>query len=63
MLSNAKLLKSFWVEAASTPCFLINRSPLVATNKKTPIEVWANTLVVYSDLKIFGCPTYACVDN
>ncbi|KAG8478904.1 hypothetical protein CXB51_028750 [Gossypium anomalum] len=38
MLSNANLLKSFWAEAASTACFLINRSPSVAIEKKTPQE-------------------------
>ncbi|KAG8501095.1 hypothetical protein CXB51_003175 [Gossypium anomalum] len=38
MLSNVNLLKSFWAEAASTACFLINRSPSVAIEKKTPQE-------------------------
>ncbi|KAG8490339.1 hypothetical protein CXB51_015583 [Gossypium anomalum] len=38
MLSNANLPKSFWAEAASTACFLINRSPSVAIEKKTPQE-------------------------
>ncbi|KAG8477716.1 hypothetical protein CXB51_027660 [Gossypium anomalum] len=39
MLSNANLPKSFWAEAASTACFLINRSLSVAIEKKTPQEV------------------------
>ena len=30
MLSNVGLPKSFWVEVASTTCFLINRSPSTA---------------------------------
>ncbi|KAG8503208.1 hypothetical protein CXB51_001211 [Gossypium anomalum] len=34
MLSNANLPKSFWVEAASTACSLINRSPSPATEKR-----------------------------
>ncbi|KAG8500695.1 hypothetical protein CXB51_002843 [Gossypium anomalum] len=63
MLSNANLPKSFWVEAASTACFLINRSPSVAIEKKTPQEVWSGNPANYSDLKIFGCPAYAHVDN
>ena len=46
MLSNSKLLKSFWVGAASTTYFLINRSPLVSIDKKTPIEVWYDTPAV-----------------
>ncbi|KAG8486777.1 hypothetical protein CXB51_020123 [Gossypium anomalum] len=56
---NANLPKSFWVEAASTACFLINRSPSVAIEKKTPQEVWSGNPANYSDLKIFGCPAYA----
>ncbi|KAG8502990.1 hypothetical protein CXB51_000989 [Gossypium anomalum] len=39
MLSNANLSKLFWAKAASTACFLINRSPPVAIEKKTPQEV------------------------
>ncbi|RVW27547.1 hypothetical protein CK203_097505 [Vitis vinifera] len=34
MLSNVDLPKSFWVEAASTACFLINHSPSTAIDKK-----------------------------
>ncbi|KAG8481838.1 hypothetical protein CXB51_027155 [Gossypium anomalum] len=63
MLSNANLPKSFWAEVASTACFLINRSPSVAIEKKTPQEVWSGNPANYSDLKIFGCPAYAHVDN
>ncbi|KAG8489014.1 hypothetical protein CXB51_016944 [Gossypium anomalum] len=36
ILSNANLPKSFWAEAAFTTCFLINRSPSIAIEKKTP---------------------------
>ncbi|KAG8496510.1 hypothetical protein CXB51_008987 [Gossypium anomalum] len=63
MLSNANLPKSFWAEAAFTVCFLINRSPSVAIEKKTPQEVWSGNPANYSDLKIFWCPAYANVDN
>ncbi|KAG8473168.1 hypothetical protein CXB51_035114 [Gossypium anomalum] len=63
MLSNVNLPKSFWAEAASTACFLINRSPSVAIEKKTTQEVWFDNPANYSDLKIFGCPAYAHVDN
>ncbi|KAG8491363.1 hypothetical protein CXB51_014484 [Gossypium anomalum] len=63
MLSNANLLKSFWAEAASTACFLINQSPSVAIEKKTPQEVRSSNPANYFDLKIFGCPAYAHVNN
>ena len=32
-------------------------------DKKTLEEVWSSTPPNYSDLRIFGCPTYAHVDN
>ena len=42
---------------------MINRSPFIAIKKKTPQEAWSNSLATYSNLKIFGCLTYAHVDN
>ena len=63
MLSNAQFPKSFWAETSSTACYLINRSPSISIEKKTPQEVWSGSLATYSDLKIFRCPTYAHVDN
>ena len=63
MLSNSKMPKSFWAEAASTACYIINRSPSVALERKTPMEVWNGSPVNYTNLKIFGCPAYARVDN
>ncbi|KAF3612386.1 hypothetical protein FXO38_36869 [Capsicum annuum] len=63
MLSNAGLPKFFWAEGASTAFLLINRSPLVANDKKTPQEVWSSTPSSYFDLRIFGCPVYDHVDN
>ena len=63
MLSHSKLPKSFWAEAASTACFVINRSPSRAIEKKTPIELWSGKPADYTDLKPFGCPAYARVDN
>ena len=63
MLFNAQLTKSFWAEAASTACYLINRSPSVVIEKKTPQEIWSGSSATYSYLKIFGCPVYARADN
>ncbi|KAG8478002.1 hypothetical protein CXB51_027809 [Gossypium anomalum] len=63
MLSNTDLQKSFWPEVTSTACFLINRSLSVAIEKKTLQEIWSGDPANYSDLKIFGYPAYAHVDN
>ena len=42
---------------------MINRSPSVTIEKKTPQEVWSSSPATYSDLNIFGCLAYAHVDN
>ena len=63
MLSNAQFPKSFWVEVVFTACSLINRSPSVSIEKKTPQEIWFGSLATNSNLKIFGCPAYAHVDD
>ncbi|KAG8481237.1 hypothetical protein CXB51_026062 [Gossypium anomalum] len=43
--------------------FLINRSPSVAIEKKTPQEVWSGNPANYSDLKIFGCPAKVVISR
>src|SRR5581483_3278726 len=63
MLSNSKMPKLLWAEAASTACYIINQSPSVVLDKKTPVEVWNGSPADYTNLKIFGCPAYARVDN
>ena len=63
MLSNSRLSKTFWAEAIYMACFLVNRSPSFAINKKSLEKLWSGTPANYSDLKIFGCPTFVHVDN
>jgi hypothetical protein len=63
MLSNAGMSRRFSAEAASTACYLINRSPSIPLDKKTPIEVRSDTPADYSQLRVFGCTGYAHVDN
>ncbi|WVZ74347.1 hypothetical protein U9M48_022542 [Paspalum notatum var. saurae] len=59
MLSNAGLNRRFWAEAASIACYLINRSPRIAIDKKTPIEslelLSASFLVIKLVLKVINC--------
>jgi transposase InsO family protein len=63
MLSNANTGRQFWADAANTACYLVKRSPFIAIEKKTPMEVWSGTPSDYSQLKVFGCTAYAHVDN
>ena len=63
MLSNASLPKKFWAKAVDMAYYLVNRSPTTMIDLKTPIEVWSSTLADYSNLRIFGCLTYAHIDD
>lgn len=65
MLSNAGLWhrREFWAEAVSTACYLVNRSPHSALDFKVPEEIWSGNPVDYSNLRIFGCPAYAHVND
>ena len=48
-----------WEEIVSTTSYLINQSPSMEINCKIPKEVWIGHPCDYSNLKIFGCETYA----
>ncbi|KAK3031457.1 hypothetical protein RJ639_036517 [Escallonia herrerae] len=63
MLSNVRLLKEFWIEAINTTTYLINRSPSTAIDCKAPKEIWSGKHVNYENLRIFGCPAYAHVND
>ena len=52
MLSHSTLGKEFWAEAASTACYLINRSPNRSLDCKIPEEVWSGNPVDYSNFRI-----------
>ena len=55
--------RRFWAEGASTACYLINHSPSIAIDKKTPIEVWSGSPADYSQLRVFCYTAYVHVDN
>lgn len=63
MLSNAGIKRKFLAEAVTTACHLVNLSPSMAIECKTPHEVWFGTPTNYSGLHIFGCPAYAHVNE
>lgn len=54
MLSHAKLLKIFWVEAMRTDVCLTNLSPSTSLNGDVPKKVWLGKDVSYDHLKVFG---------
>ncbi|KAL4341068.1 hypothetical protein GQ457_08G007840 [Hibiscus cannabinus] len=48
-------------EAVSVACYLINRSPRASLGGNVAEEVWSGNVVDFSNLRIFGCPTYVHV--
>ena len=58
----ASLPKSFWGDALTFSCFLVNRSPNRKLDGGIPEEVWSEKKVELSHLKIFGCSAYALVE-
>ncbi|KAK3000052.1 hypothetical protein RJ639_022601 [Escallonia herrerae] len=63
MLSNARLSKEYWAEAVNTTAYLVNRSPSTTIDCKTPEKVWFVKHANYENLRIFGCPAYAHVND
>ncbi|KAL0460800.1 UNVERIFIED_CONTAM: Retrovirus-related Pol polyprotein from transposon TNT 1-94 [Sesamum latifolium] len=60
---NAGLPTSFWAEAVSIACYLINRSPRASLGGKVAEEVWTGNPVNFDYLRIFGCPAYVHVPS
>ena len=46
----------------NSTCYLVNRSPSIPINCRTPEEVWCGS-PNYVNLRIFGCPAYAHVNE
>lgn len=55
LLHEKNLPKEFWVEAANTAVFLLNRLPSKALTGKTPFEAWYGFKPKLLNLKNFGC--------
>ncbi|GKA76299.1 retrovirus-related pol polyprotein from transposon TNT 1-94 [Tanacetum coccineum] len=53
-LIQSGLPDSFWAEATVTVAYLISRSPSIALEKKTPMDLWSGHPANYEMLRIFG---------
>ena len=58
ILAQAKLSKTFWVEALIIPTYLINRSPSTPLDEDIPQRLWTGKDVLYRHLKVFSCLAY-----
>ena len=61
MLSNAKLLKEFWVEVVNSTYYLVNISLSIIISCKILEEVWFGSPSNYVNLRIFLLSSlYSC---
>ena len=60
---NAGLAKILWANIVSMACYMINRSPRAALDRKVAEEVWTGNEVDYSSLRVFGCPTFVHIPS
>ena len=58
LLFQSKLLLIYWTNCVSTAVFLINRTPSLLLDKKTPYEKLMHKQPDYSFLRSFGCLCY-----
>lgn len=58
MLRMDKLPKSFWGEAVTAACYLLNRSPSVPLGFDITERAWTGKDASYSHLKVFGCKAF-----
>lgn len=54
MLFDSDLEIAFWVEACATAAHVMNRTPRVRLQQRTPIEMWCGKKPDVSNLRIFG---------
>lgn len=55
MLSTKKIFKTFWPEAVKWTVHVLNQSPTLAVQNKTPKEVWDKFKPLIEYFRIFGC--------
>jgi transposase InsO family protein len=60
MLQDSGLPSRFWAEAASTACYLRNRTP-VGPSGITPEEAYSGKRLYIGHLRAFGCTAYAYI--
>jgi len=59
MLYGQNMEISFWGHAATTRCYLYNRSPHRSLDFRTPHEKWTGRKPSLQHLRVFGVPVYA----
>ena len=61
LLTSRRVPKTFWPEAVNWAAHILNRSPTLAIQNKTPEESWSGTKPSVTHFRVFGCLSYAHV--
>lgn len=61
LMFQAKLPIKFLGDCIATTAFIINRTPPVVLNSKSPYELLYDKLHAYSEFKVFGCLCYISI--
>jgi hypothetical protein len=63
MLSEKKILKTFWPEAVNWTVYILNRSPTLAVKNITPEEAWSGIKPSVEHFQMFGCLAHVHVPD
>ena len=63
MISEKKILKSFWPEAINWTVHVLNRSPTLAVKNKTPEEAWSGVKPSVEHFRVLGCISHVHVPD
>lgn len=58
-----QLPQGLWTKTLLITCYLVNLSPSIAIDFKTPFKVWYVKLENYNELKVFDCMAYAHINQ
>lgn len=61
LLRMSNVPKSFWPEVVNWSIYILNRSPTLAVQNRTPEEAWSGRKPNVDNFRIFGCIAYARV--
>ena len=61
MFNGTGLGQELWAEVVETACYLVNISPSLVLEDKTPHQVWTGKKPSLSHLRVFGCDAYVHV--
>ena len=58
MICENDLPKCFWAEAVNTACYVLNRTLIGKSLKKTPYELWNRIKPTLHYFHVFGCKCF-----